>query len=91
MWKGGESISHGSEYFVTFIDSYSHYTWVYVLKRKDQVLESFLKWKALVENSTGRNLKVLRTDKGGEFTSGKFKSQHGIRLFPRIQRAERHS
>jgi len=78
---GSPSLS-GSEYFVTFIDSYSHYTWVYVLKRKDQVFESFLKWKALVENSTGRKLKVLRTDNGGEFTSRKFKehlSQHGIR------------
>lgn len=77
---GSPSLS-GSEYFVTFIDSYSHYTWVYVLKRKDQVFESFLKWKALVENSTGRKLKALRTDNGGEFTSGKFEehlSQHGI-------------
>ena len=63
-------------------DSYSHYTWVYVLKRKDQVFESFLEWKALVENFTERKLKLLRTDNGGEFTSGRFKehlSQHGIR------------
>ena len=78
---GSQSLS-GSEYFVTFIDSYSHYTWVYVLKKKDQVFESFLKWQALVENSTGRKVKVLRSDNGGEYTSGKFKehlSQHGIR------------
>ena len=78
---GSPSLS-GSEYFVTFIDSYSHYTWVYVLKRKDQVFESFLKWQALVENSTGRKVKVLRSDNGGEYTSRKFKehlSQHGIR------------
>ena len=78
---GSPSLS-GSEYFVTFIDSYSHYTWVYVLKRKDQVFESFLEWKALVENFTERKLKVLWTDNGGEFTSGRFKerlSQHGIR------------
>ena len=52
MWKGGGPSLSGSEYFVTFIDNYSHYTWVYVLKRKDQVFESFLEWKALVENFT---------------------------------------
>ncbi len=78
---GNPSLS-GSEYFVTFIDSYSHYTWVYVLKRKDQVFECFLKWKALVENFTGWQLKVLRTDNGGEYMSQMFKehlSKHGIR------------
>lgn len=78
---GSPSLS-GSEYFVTFIDSYSHYTWVYVLKSKDQVFESFLEWQALVENSTDRKLKVLGTDDGGEFTSGRFKEhlrQHGVR------------
>lgn len=42
--KMGNPSRSGSEYFVTFIDSYSHYTWVYVLKRKDQVFECFLKW-----------------------------------------------
>lgn len=78
---GSPSLS-GSEYFVTFIDSYSHFTWVYILKRKDQVFESFLEWKVLAENSVNRNLKVLRTDNGGEYISGKFKqylSQHGIK------------
>ena len=69
---GSPSLS-GSEYFVTFIDSYSHYTWVYVQKRMNQVFESFLEWKVLVENFSERKLKVLRTDNGGEFTSGMFK------------------
>ena len=45
---------------------------MYVLKRKDQVFEQFLEWKALVEKSTGRKLKVLRTDNGGEYTSAEF-------------------
>ena len=44
----------------------------YVLKRKDQVFEKFLEWKALVEKSTGRKLKVLRTDNGGEYKSTEF-------------------
>ena len=62
----------GGEYFLTFIDDYSRYTWVYVLKRKDQVFEQFLEWKTLVEKSTGKRLKALRTDNGGEYTSNEF-------------------
>ena len=29
-------------------------------------------WKALVENSSGRKLKILRTDNGGEYTYAAF-------------------
>ena len=49
----------GGEYFLTFIDDKTRYTWVYVLKRKDQVFEKFLEWKASVEKSTGEKLKPL--------------------------------
>ena len=66
-----ESLS-GAQYFLTFIDDKTCYVWVYVLKRKDQVFEKFLEWKALVEKSTGRKLKVLRTDNGGEYKSTEF-------------------
>ena len=50
------------EYFLTFIDDYTHYTWVYVLKRKSEVFDKFQNWKALIENESGHKLKVLRTD-----------------------------
>ena len=33
----------------------------------------FLKWKKMVENQTGRKIKVLRSDNGGEYTSDPFK------------------
>ncbi len=36
----------------------------------------------MVENASGRRLKTLRTDNGGEYTAGKFLEhlkQHGIR------------
>ena len=64
----------GAEYFLTFVDDHTRYTWVYALKQKKQVFEKFLEWKALVENSTGQKLKILRTDNGGEFTSTQFEN-----------------
>ncbi|KAK0589658.1 hypothetical protein LWI29_016911 [Acer saccharum] len=39
----------GSLYFVTFIDDHSRKTWVYTLKTKDQVLDVFKQFQALVE------------------------------------------
>ena len=72
----------GAEYFLTFIDDHTHYTWVYVLKRKDEVFKKFLEWKALVEKSTGKKLRVLRTDNGGEYTSAEFENylkKEGVR------------
>ena len=72
----------GGEYFLTFTDDKSRYTWVYVLKSKDQVFERFLEWKALVERQSKHKLKALRTDNGGEYTSNAFEKylrDEGIR------------
>ena len=72
----------GGEYFLTFTDDRSRYTWVYILKTKDQVFDCFLTWKALVEKQCKRKLRTLRTDNGGEYTSSKFESylkDEGIR------------
>ena len=49
----------GVEYFVTFIDDYSRKTWIYFLKTKDEVFSQFKEFKALVENLTGKQIKVL--------------------------------
>ena len=47
---------------------------VYPQKTKDQVFDHFLEWKALVEKSSGKKLKTLRTDNGEEYTSKKFEA-----------------
>ncbi|KAH9667138.1 Receptor-like protein 14 [Citrus sinensis] len=42
------------------------------MRAKDEVLEIFVKLKKLVETETGRKIKVLRSDNGGEYTSDPF-------------------
>ena len=39
----------GSRYYITFIDDSSRKVWVYFLKNKFDVFETFKKWKAMVE------------------------------------------
>ena len=46
------SLSRGL-YFLSFINDYIRYMWIYILKRKDRVFEKFSEWKSLVENSSG--------------------------------------
>ena len=74
----------GYEYHVKFIDDHSRKNWIYFLKRKksEEVLQRFQEFKALVENQTRRKIRVLRTDKRGEYTSKEFDGfcrQEGIR------------
>ncbi|WVZ17355.1 hypothetical protein V8G54_010337 [Vigna mungo] len=71
----------GAQYFVTFIDDHSKKLWVYPLKRKDEVLRIFKEFHASVERETGRKLKCLRSDNGGEYR-GPFEhycKTHGIK------------
>jgi hypothetical protein len=59
---------------VSFIDDYSHKTWVYLLKSKDEVFGKFKEFKALIENLSERKIKILRSDNEGEYTSKEFVS-----------------
>jgi hypothetical protein len=56
----------GSLCYVSFIDDFSRKTWIYFLRNKSEVLDKFKEFKSLVENQTDKNIKVLRTDNGGE-------------------------
>ena len=62
----------GKQYFVTFVDDFSIRVWVYMLKSKDEVLETFLVWKKTVENQTWRKIKVLRSENGTEYINDQF-------------------
>jgi hypothetical protein len=62
----------GSRYYVTFIDDATRKTWVYCIRQKSDVFDTFKKWKALVENETRKKLKCLRSDNGGEYCSKEF-------------------
>lgn len=72
----------GSKYYVIFIDDFSRYTSIYFLKKKNEVLQKFKDFVAYAENHTGRKVKVIRSDNGGEYISNEFKqfcAERGIR------------
>ncbi|GKF66203.1 retrotransposon protein, putative, ty1-copia subclass [Tanacetum coccineum] len=63
----------GASYFITFTDDYSRYGYVYLLKHKHEVFETFKVFKNEVENQIGKTIKVIRSDRGGEYISQEFK------------------
>jgi transposase InsO family protein len=69
------SIGGKYRYYISFIDDFSRKTWIYFLKGKtsEEVLRKFQEFKVLVENQSGKKIKVLRSDNGGEYTSHAFK------------------
>ncbi|GJR36954.1 retrotransposon protein, putative, ty1-copia subclass [Tanacetum coccineum] len=63
----------GASYFITFTDDYSRYGYVYLLKHKHEVFETFKIFKNEVENQLGKTIKAIRSDRGGEYISQEFK------------------
>jgi len=63
----------GASYFITFTDDFSRYGYVYLLKHKHEVFETFKEFKNEVENQLGKTIKILRSDRGGEYFSHEFK------------------
>ena len=69
VWGPSKTSSLGGKhYYVSFVDDYSRRVWVYTMKTKGEVLGVFVKWKKMMETHTGRRIKCLRTDNGGEYS-----------------------
>nr|GEX77291.1 hypothetical protein [Tanacetum cinerariifolium] len=62
----------GASYFVTFTDDFSRYGYVYLLKHKHEVFETFKVFQKEVENQLGKTIKSLCSDGGGEYMSQEF-------------------
>ena len=63
---------NGGRYFITFMDDYTRFGKVYVLKSKSDALAAFKKYKGEAETVTGHKIKTLRSDRGGEFLNHLF-------------------
>ena len=58
---------NGQQYFISFIDDYSRYGYLYLIKEKSQSLDMFKAFKAEVENQLNKRIKAVRSDHGGEY------------------------
>lgn len=59
--------SGGNRYFLLLVDDFSRYMWIEFFRNKNRALMAFKKVKADIEVQSERRIKILRTDRGGEF------------------------
>jgi transposase InsO family protein len=64
----------GRRYFLLLVDDLSRYRWVVLLGSKGEAADVIRRAQAAAEAECGRQLRVLRTDIGGEFTTAEFAS-----------------
>jgi hypothetical protein len=58
----------GSRYFVIFVDDYSRYSWVFLMRSHDELLNIYRNFANMVKTQFSKTIKVLRSDNAREFT-----------------------
>ena len=70
-----------SRYLLTFVDDHSRWSTVFFLKNKCECYSKFLEFQRTAERETGRKVRILRSDRGGEYLASYFQQhvkKHGI-------------
>ena len=68
------------KYFISFIDDYSQYGFIYLIKHKFEALQNFKNYKTKVEKQLEQPIKIINNDRCGEYeTFDEFCKGEGIR------------
>lgn len=67
VWGPAPNSVRNFTYYVSFIDDYSRYTWIYLLKHKSDVFQVFKNFQKFVERKFNRKIISMQTDWGGEY------------------------
>jgi hypothetical protein len=67
VWGPAPTSVGRHDYYVSFIDDYSKYTWIYLLKRKSDVLSVFQDFQKLVERKLNKKIIAMQSDWSGEY------------------------
>jgi hypothetical protein len=70
VWGPSPVISYnGNKYYVTFVDAFSRFTWLFPIQCKSDVFSVFNKFLLMVERLFNTKILQVQTDWGGEFRS----------------------
>ena len=67
VWGHAQTSVSGHNYYVSFIDAYSRFTWLYLIKRKSDVFDVFIHFQAHVERLLKHKIIHVQSDWGGEY------------------------
>lgn len=70
IWGLAPTLSiQGYRYYVSSVDDFTRFTWIFPLKTKAETLQVFKVFKAHVEKQLNKSIKCLQSDWGGEYRS----------------------
>lgn len=67
VWGPAPESVGRNKFYVSFIDDYSEFVWIYLIWHKSKVFEKFHQFQQLVERLFNRKILALQTDWGGEY------------------------
>jgi len=67
VWEPAPTSIGRNNYYVSFIDDYSKFVWIYLLRQKSEVFQCFKNFQCLVERQFDRKIRTMQTDWGGEY------------------------
>jgi hypothetical protein len=60
---------NGNKFYVSFLDAYSRYTWLFPISHKSDVCSIFLQFQKYVERFFNSKIKIIQSNWGGEYHS----------------------
>ena len=57
----------GKLYYVSFTDDYTRWTTIYCISQKLEILAKYKEYEAWMQTQYGKQIKVLQSDRGGEY------------------------
>ena len=68
LWGPAATTSScGYVYFLTIVDAFSKFTWIYPIKNKSETYNTFVQFKTMIELQLNLQIKAVQSDWGGEF------------------------
>jgi histone deacetylase 1/2 len=67
VWGPVPTFVGRNNYYVSFIDDHSKFTWIYLLRHKSEVFQCFHDFQQLVERQFDRKILAVQTDWRGEY------------------------
>jgi len=67
VWGPDPTSVGKNNFYVSFIDDYSKFTWIYLLWHKSEAFQRFHDFQNIVERMFDRKIVAMQTDWGGEY------------------------
>jgi histone deacetylase 1/2 len=67
VWGPAPTSVGRNNYYESFIDDFSTFTWIYMLRHKSEVVQRFHDFQNLVECFFNRKIVAMKSDWGGEY------------------------